>query len=512
MDDEQLGQLGYKAELKRNFSLLSMIGFSFAILTCWTALGSSLSSVMLNGGPAALFWGWIGVCFFSMFVVLSMAEICSAYPVAGGQYSWVLLVSKLSPWGRGFSYITGWIQLAGLLCMGSTAIFQFGSFVAGMAILNNENYEAKNWQVVLICWAIAFLCTFINLFGNRILNRINDVALWWSLIGFVITTVVILAVTDGKRSASFVFTSSVSDESGWSNFGIIIILGILNSAYGMCCYDAPAHMAEELHNASRDAPRAMVLSVIIGFFTGFVYIIAILFCLVDVDAVVSTNTGVPLLEIFYDALRSKVGASCLCSITLIAQFFAANALLTEGSRSVFAFARDGAMPFSKYLCKVDERLGVPVYAILVSTFFQCVFIAIYFGSSTAFLTVLSIATVGLYVSYLNPILAMMICRRNFVPGHYKMSSLIGWTANILGSLYLIFCIIFFFFPTEMPVTGSNMNYCIAAFGITGIFGTISWFVTGRKDYIREMQVTSIEGKAVEEYSGTDSVSEKKGES
>ncbi|KAK9246128.1 Hnm1p [Lipomyces tetrasporus] len=490
-DDIQLGQLGYKPELKRSFSLLSMIGFSFAILTCWTALGTTLSSAMLNGGPAALLWGWIGVCFFTVFVVLSMAEICSAFPVAGGQYSWVLLVTEFKPWGRGLSYATGWIQLAGLLCMGSTALFQVGTMIAGLAILNDDDgsYECKNWQVVLMCWATCVVCVLINMFGNHILNRFNDVALWWSVVGFVITTVVVLAVTPGKRDAGFVFTSTIN-SSGWNDLGMAVILGILQSAYGMCCYDAPAHMSEELHNASRDAPRAMVLSVVIGFVTGLVYIIALLFCLVDLDAVESTATGVPLLEIFYDATHSRAGASCLLVITLVCSFNAANALLTEGSRSVYAFARDGAMPFSGWLCKVDGRLNVPVNALVVSAVFQCAFIAIYFGSEVAFLTVLSIATVGLYVSYLLPIVALMIHGRdNFTPGYYSLGRRWGWLSNVLGSVYLVFTTVFFFFPTALPVTGGNFNYCIAAFGITALFGIVSWVATGRKNYIRKIEVS-----------------------
>ncbi|KAK7207821.1 amino acid/polyamine transporter I [Myxozyma melibiosi] len=487
-DAAQLGELGYKQELKRSFSLLSMIGFSFAILTCWTALGTTLSSAMLNGGPSALFWGWVGVCFFTIFVVLSMAEICSAYPVAGGQYSWVLLITDCKPWGRGLSYITGWIQLAGLLCMGSTALFQVGEFVAGMAVLNNENYEIKQYQIVLITYACCLINTVINLFGNKILNRINDFALWWSVLGFVITTIVILVVSDNKRDASFVFTYSI-DDGGWNNTGMAIILGILQSAYGMCCYDAPAHMSEELHNATREAPRAMVLSVFIGFITGLGYIMALLFCIVDIDSIEGSATGVPLIQLFQDAIHNKAGSTCLSVITCVCSFFASNALLTEGARSVFAFARDGAMPFSEYLCKVDPHLHVPVLATLVAAFFQCAFIAIDFGSETAFLTVMSIATVGLYVSYLLPIVTLMIHGRdNFKPGYYSLGKFWGWTSNILGSLYLVFTTIFFFFPTEMPVNGGNMNYCIVAFGITGIFGVVSWFWAGRKNYIRSIHV------------------------
>lgn len=38
------------------------------------------------------------------------------------------------------------------------------------------------------------------------------------------------------------------------------------------------------------------------------------------------------------------------------------------------------------------------------------------------------------------------------------------------------------FPPLKEVTGSNMNYCVAAFAIVFIVSIIQWFVDGRKNY------------------------------
>jgi hypothetical protein len=38
------------------------------------------------------------------------------------------------------------------------------------------------------------------------------------------------------------------------------------------------------------------------------------------------------------------------------------------------------------------------------------------------------------------------------------------------------------FPPEAQVTGSNMNYCVAAFAIVLVISVIQWFVDGRKNY------------------------------
>ena len=38
------------------------------------------------------------------------------------------------------------------------------------------------------------------------------------------------------------------------------------------------------------------------------------------------------------------------------------------------------------------------------------------------------------------------------------------------------------FPPFLPVTGSNMNYCVAAFAIVLIVSVVQWFVDGSKNY------------------------------
>ena len=113
-EDVVLEFFGYKQELKRSFGLLGMIGFSFSIVTSWTALGSVLIIGVEAGGPPVMIWSWIGISVFSLAVAYSIAEICSAYPVAGGQYSWVAILAppKIA---RVMSWITGWFMITGIL-------------------------------------------------------------------------------------------------------------------------------------------------------------------------------------------------------------------------------------------------------------------------------------------------------------------------------------------------------------------------------------------------------------
>jgi hypothetical protein len=74
-EDALLESLGYQAELKRSFGLLGMIGFSFSIVTSWTALSGVLIIGTEAGGPPVMIFSWVGICVVTLAVAYSMAEM-----------------------------------------------------------------------------------------------------------------------------------------------------------------------------------------------------------------------------------------------------------------------------------------------------------------------------------------------------------------------------------------------------------------------------------------------------
>ena len=97
-------------------------------------------------------------------------------------------------------------------------------------------------------------------------------------------------------------------------------------------------MTEEMKNAHKQAPRAIVMSVYIGAVTGFIFLISLSFCMGDIETTATSPTGVPVIKIFNST--GSVGGTCaLASLIAIAVLFCANSLMAEGSRAVFAFAR-----------------------------------------------------------------------------------------------------------------------------------------------------------------------------
>ena len=481
-EDNMLENLGYRQELKRSFSLLGMIGFSFSIVTSWSALGGVLIVGVQSGGPPVMIYSWVGISLFTLAVAYSMAEMCSAYPLAGGQYSWVAVLAPPRI-ARGMSWVTGWFMIVGILAMGATNNFIGANFILGQANLSFPSYTIERWHTVLLAYLIALISTGVNIYGPHLLDRISRFILLWNITSFIIVVITILATNDHKQSAGFVF-HDFQNFTGFST-GFAAILGLLQSSFGMCCYDAPAHMTEEMKSASREAPKAMIMSVYIGAITGFIFLISVCFCIGDITSTASSTTGVPLIQIFYDSTGSVVGTCFLSSLLVVIALFCANALLAEGSRSLFAFARDHGLPFSSLFSKVDPKKQVPVYAILLTFAVQIALNSIYFGTLTGFNTVISIATEGFYLSYAMPLLARILSwftgNTKSLSGPYKLGRY-GLMMNAVGLAFLVFTSITFNFPTLAPVDSENMNYTSAAIGIIGLISLVTWLISGRKAF------------------------------
>ncbi|KAF1838196.1 GABA permease [Decorospora gaudefroyi] len=480
-DDDVVAQLGYTQELKRNFSLLGMVGFSFSIVTPWTALSGVLIIGVESGGPPVMVWGWLCVCLATLAVAYSMAEMCSSYPVAGGQYSWVAILAP-TQWARPMSYLCGWFMLIGIICMGAVNNFVATNFILGSAQLK-YGFTIERWHTVLVAYLIAFLAAASNIYFPHILNKLSKAIFVWNLTSFVVCLVTILATNDHKQPASYVFTD-FQNFTGW-NAPYATCLGLLQSAFGMCCYDAPSHMTEEIKNAQKQAPRAIVMSVYIGFFTGFIWIIALCFCIGDLQATGATPTGVPVIEILYNSTGNVAGTCTLASMIAIIATVCANSLMAEESRAVYAFARDNGLPFSDVLRRVSSARSVPVSAVLVTAVVQMAFNSMYLGTTTGFNTIVAIATQGFYLSYLMPLLSRILAhfsaKKTRLEGPYSLGRW-GIVLTVIGFLYLAFVCVVSNLPSVTPVTSDNMNYTSAATGAVMLVSAAFWAITGRKKF------------------------------
>ncbi|KAK5116433.1 hypothetical protein LTR62_007980 [Meristemomyces frigidus] len=472
-DDQHLAALGVKQELRRHFSPLSMLGLAFAILNSWTALSASLSLALPSGGPTSVIWGLItaGVC--NLCLAASLAEFLSAYPTAGGQYHWVAVIAWRR-WMPILSWITGWINVFGWMALVATAGLLGSQLILGIIVLYNPNYTSQPWQQFLIYIGYNVVAALLNAFGNHILPYVNKTAIIWSIAGFAIISITVLATASPNYNSGALVYRSFINNTGWPD-GVAWLL--------VTGYDATAHMIEEIPNAAKEGPKIMIYCVAIGMSTGFIFLSCLLFVAGPIEEVISSPAG-PLGYILYHATGSRAGTVCLLIFPLVCLLFAAISIMTTSSRMTYAFARDGGLPFSRFFARVHPKLDVPLEALGLTNLVVLIFGLIFLGSSSAFNAIVSASVVALGLSYGIPVAINLLRGRKMLPStrHFILPEWFAWFANILGVAYVVLTTVLFVFPPALPVTGSSMNYCVVAFGIVLLISMIQWFVDGRKNY------------------------------
>ncbi|KAJ5545553.1 Amino acid/polyamine transporter I [Penicillium sp. DV-2018c] len=479
-DDAKLAAMGHRPELQRSHSTWSMLGLAFAVLNSWTALSASLSISLTSGGSTSVVWGLVTAGFCNLCIACSLAEFLSAYPTAGGQYHWVAAIAWPSTVPI-LSWVTGWVNVAGWIALVATNSLLSSQLIVGIISVLHENYVPKPWHQFLIYIGLTIGSFIINAFMNSALPMIYRGAFMWSIGGFVIVSITVLAcASPNYNSAYFVFCDFVN-TTGWPD-GVAWLLGLLQGGLGVTAFDAVAHMIEEVPNADIEGPKIMVTCVGIGVFTGSIFLIVLLFVAGNMEAVASSAAG-PLLQILIDATKNNVGAICLLMLPLVCLVFAIVSVMTTSSRMIFAFARDGGLPASKFFARVHPTLKLPLNALILSVVVVIAFGCIFLGSSSAFNAIISASVVALDLSYGIPIAINCLQGRRSLPERkWQLPRTLGWIVDMIALSYILLTTVLFVFPPSSTVTGSSMNYCIAAFAIIILISVFQWIVDGRKNF------------------------------
>jgi choline transport protein len=381
------------------------------------------------------------------------------------------------------SFVVGWANIVGWLVVVTVQDYFGSQFISAAAVVaSNGSYQITAAKTYGIFVAILVFTTVANIWGNRILGKWNDAALYWSIFGVIIISIVLLSMSD-KTSAEFVFTN-YDNETGWSD-GMAWILGLLQSALSLIAFDVVLHMTEEMPNPSRDAPRAMMYSIVIGGITGLAFILVILFCLVDAETILSTPTGMPIVELILQATKSRAAATILSLMLSICFINGTNASITSVSRLLFAMARDRGIVFHNYFAHIQSGLNVPVRTIMFCFVFNILFGLLYLGPVVAFSAYVASCTIFLNVSYAFPILVLLVRGRKVLDLYqtpktpFQLGRTWGLIINIIAAIYVVVTSVFFCFPTALPVTGNNMNYVCVVIGIFAMVVAIYWIFYGK---------------------------------
>ncbi|MEY9874713.1 amino acid permease (GABA permease) [Streptacidiphilus sp. MAP12-33] len=472
-DEQRLHELGYAQELARTMSGFSNFAVSFTIISilsgCLTLYGTGMST----GGPAVLVWGWPIVGLMTLLVGLAMAEVCSSYPTAGGLYYWA---AKLSPNnGPVYSWFTGWFNFLGQVAVTAAIDFGAAQFITALAALQGW-YAATPANTVITFGVILLVHGALNTFGVKLVALLNNVSVWWHIVGVLVIVGALAIVPSKHQSAGFVFGHFVNG-TGWTSSLYVAALGLLLAQYTFTGYDASAHMTEETKDAARSGPRGIVMSILVSLVAGWVLLIGITFAIQNYSGELASPTGEPPAQIFMDAVGAT-GGKLLLLVVIGAQLFCGMASVTANSRMIYAFSRDGAIPGSSLWHRINPRTKTPTNGVWLAAVGAFLLGLPYLWNVTAYTAVTSIAVIGLYIAYVIPTFLRVRLGDSFVRGPWHLGR---WSRpiGIAAVAWVAIITVLFMLPTTSPVTRTSFNYApIAVLVVLGFAGGM-WLFSAR---------------------------------
>ncbi|HKG16203.1 MAG TPA: amino acid permease [Solirubrobacteraceae bacterium] len=495
LDEQTLAQLGYRQELSRAWSGFTNFAISFTIISVLAGTFTTFAFAWQNGGPIAASIGWPVLCAFVLMVALSMAELTSRYPTAGGPYWWAFDLG-----GKGWSWMTGWFNIVGLVGIVASVAYGCAFFLFNTLQLYGLNVLGVNFgdtkhilsETFLLYLIILALYTLVNIFADRILALMNNISVGWHLVGVAIIIAVLVFVPAHHQSASFVFGERINNNGFFggstSSLGFwffVLPTGFLLAMYTQTGYDASAHTAEETRGAAKAAAQGVWRSVFWSALIGWFVLLAFLFAATDVKAV---NDGAGFVGAIFTSVLPGWAAKLIFVIATVGQFFCGAAGLTSASRTWYAFSRDRGMPGWGIFRRVN-RDRVPFNAVIaVSVASLVIAIPALFGKNNipfAFFALTGICTVGLYLAYIIPVYLRLRQGDAFQPGPWNL----GRRYRIVNILAIIFVIVVVYAldlpytPTGLPwnpkFDASLVNYTPFAILLPLIFGI--WYLISAKD-------------------------------
>ncbi|KAL3695805.1 hypothetical protein R1sor_009881 [Riccia sorocarpa] len=483
--ERRLNELGYKQELKREVSLLKCVGFGFSTVGLFAGIllyGPSFAYT----GPVGLVWGWFIVSFFTGFIGLALAEICSSFSgmcmclwasenlTTGSLYFWTAHLAG-PRYGPFASWVCAWLEIVGLIAGAGTQAYSGAQVLQYIVLLStgtnkDGGYFASRGVFYSIYFGFCLIWAILNTFALKIVAMIDVVSLYWQVVGGALIIILVPSIAPVTQSAKYVFThyEKSTELTGIHSNPYALVLSLLFSQFALLGYDAPAHLTEETKNADRNGPMAILVTTGLMFSVGCGVILSLTFSIQDpaylFDPLNETGGGFVAAQILYDAFYGRYGSGTGAVVLLC----------------VYALSRDGGTPGSRIWKKLHPIYKVPANAVWLSSFITALIGLPVLGTNVAFTAIVSVSSIGWMGSYAIPIfLRMIMLRKNFTPGPFHLGKA-SRAICAVAFLWICYSSSVFLLPTLYPLTLESFNYAPVALGVVLSFIMSWWILDARK--------------------------------
>lgn len=387
-DKEALRKLGYIQELDRNMGVFSNFAISFSVISILTGLNSLYGYGLQHGGITSI-WTFPIVGFFQIIVVMSLAEIASIYPVAGGVYKWTTIFTN-----KTLGWFCGWISLIGWIACTAGIDYSLGQFLA--AFLNIGKEDSKS--ILMLVGAIVLIHSILSSYGIKLVRKFCDSSAFIHFVGVIIIAALLLIFGKQNTFSQISFENFYNSGYTWG----ALFQTFLMSAWTLTGFDASANVSEESVNPSFTVPMGMILSVVISFIFGSILLLGLGMATSDVAGTLSSSQ--PAVIYVISQALGPVVSKYVVIIMIIAMFICGLAAQTLLIRIIYALARDNALPKSNILKIVSSTYEMPNFSIIFAgfaTFILCILATVlsFNGKFLILPIITALSILGIYSSH-----------------------------------------------------------------------------------------------------------------
>ena len=470
-DDAHLRSLGIKPELRRTLGFLSNFAIAFAFISVSTGSFGNYGVGIGLSGPV-FYWTWFIVIGGQLLVALVFAELASHFPVAGSVYQWSKRLSNRTlGWFTGWFYF--WAQVVTVSAVAVIVAFVIdglhGSLVGSsgdVLFLDTPSPGGFTSMFTFIALGTLVITTVINAYGVRLLSILNNIGVATEILGMFVFAIVLLFFAN-VQPASVLTSFEGAEVAQNGNMVATFALGFFMAAFIVYGFDTAGTFGEETLDASRQAPRGVLSSILISGLVGAIFIPAVILATPDIPASMAEGLkgGFPIATTISNAFSTDLignlsGGDIYLIVILASVFVCTLAIQGAATRLMFSMGRDGHLPFGRAWGHVNSRFRTPANAAVAVGVIAALPILVV-GPVPAIS--ISIAATGLiYVSYFMCNAGVLVARMSGWPHQPAWFNLGRW-GKIVNLLALVY--------------GALMILNIALWADTGLFG--DWGTDGR---------------------------------
>lgn len=482
---EQVEHFKYKQDLERKLTVTSVIGLGFSLMGVPFGLSSTLWISLMDGANVTILYGWLVVGGFSLCVILSLSEIISKYPTAGGVYHFSSVLSD-EKYSNILSWFTGWFLLIGNWTYAISIMFSGSQFILSIFGMKNVYiYKEDRFLVLSVYFILLGVCGFINFKFSKHLEKINKACILWTI--YTVLAIDFLLIFSSTRTNSLkdILTKFDNSRSGWPD-PLAFIIGLQSSSFTLTGYGMLFSITDEVKTPEKNMPRGAISAVFMAIITGIIFIIPILTILPELEILLDENPNIMPIDLIFKLSTELYLISFLMACLMIGTvIFQSIGSLTTASRSTYALARDGGLPYADLWTQVNsiEDYKLPKNALFLSMVICAILSSLSLISQSAFNAFMGAAVISLALANGVPILCLMINKRKKVRGATFKLGKIGWIINGLSIFWILLSVFILCMPPVIKhLTWSNMNYAILVIILFAIIATFGYKTWGKKSF------------------------------